>query len=525
MQRFRRVMAVAALAALATGVMATHPASVGAAPPKRQVATSSATGATYTAAYSCAGGQIRFVVQKGATEVVARFRSEPTTGSWLIRRFPSEAGAFQFEPGGNARNDNDDVSVALEDQIDGAATWTPVMQFTVPDCPDYTLGTRSVFTSVTPTRVLDTRPGSAVNYSGPKPGVNAVVQIAASSLPGLPADATAVSVTVTGTEAAGPGFLQAIPTGSADVGASSNVNMPTAGATVANLAVVPLGADRSISVLTSGGAHVIVDVNGYFVAAPVAVAAGRLMTTAQQRMLDTRAESAVAYAGSQPNGSTLTVDLTARASGLPAGANAAVVNITATNSIGAGFVQAAAGGTLVPGTSSVLNLGAAGQTVAGLSIVPLSPTGTIDVFTSYGADLIVDLIGYFTGPTAAVSASGRFVPLSPERVYDTRLDSVLNIGSFWKPTGLAREDNVYLPGMDAVMDAVFVNGTVTENIGPGFVTFGGYNPSKPTSNLNLSGPSTTVANAAIVKTGGLGFNVYTSVRTHALVDLAGYFTK
>jgi hypothetical protein len=63
---------------------------------------------------------------------------------------------------------------------------------------------------------------------------------------GIPAGATAVVANVTATEATAAGFVTIVPTG-APIGQSSNLNVEAAGQTVANLAVVPLAADGSVT--------------------------------------------------------------------------------------------------------------------------------------------------------------------------------------------------------------------------------------------------------------------------------------
>lgn len=525
----RNPLKVLIAAAMTVTAVAAAPApALAAPPPTRIVATSPVTGVTYTATWSCAGGQVKIAgVHTNSTPVTMQFQVQPSaTGTWLTRQI-TRAESFDFSTGGDSRNDNGDDQVVIRDGFTvtpfESIVYGPVLTLTIPDCPDYTVGTRNVFRGITPQRVLDTRPGTAVNHTGPKPGPGGIVRLAPEWFPEMPADATAVSITVTGTEASAPGFLQAFPTGGAEPGSSSNVNLTTAGATVANLAVVPLGADRSVSLLTSGGSHLLVDVNGYFVPAPGAVASGRLQTLAtQKRMLDTRPETAVNHSGAKPNGSTVTVDLTSLSSGLPVGATAAVVNITATATDAPGFVQVDAGGALVPGAASVVNITGAEQTAAAFSIVPLSATGSIDVYSSAGAHLLVDLIGYFTGPTATSALTGRFVPLPPERVHDTRLESMVNIFTFWDAAGV-RTQRVYLAALGQQASAFFVNATVTGNQAPGFLALGASSGVTQTSSLNMPTPNTTAANAAIVK-GSNNFSYFASSASHVIINLAGYFT-
>lgn len=98
---------------------------------------------------------------------------------------------------------------------------------------------------------------------------------------------TAVTLNLTMTDSAGPGYLQALPTGSGVPGASSNVNVTGAGQTSANLATVPVGVDGTITLYDVAGAHLIADLQGYYSAAPTA-AAGRYQPLTPARVLDSR---------------------------------------------------------------------------------------------------------------------------------------------------------------------------------------------------------------------------------------------
>ena len=60
-----------------------------------------------------------------------------------------------------------------------------------------------------------------------------------------------------------------------------------------------------------------------------------------------------------------------------------------------------------------------GSDTANSGIVPVSAGGAIDVYANVATDLIVDVTGTFTEATTAASA-GRFVPVAPTRLLDTR---------------------------------------------------------------------------------------------------------
>jgi hypothetical protein len=418
--------------------------------------------------------------------------------------------------------------------VDGEFNGGPVFMTITPDsCPDYADDQRGAFEPIAPQRVLDTRPNSAVNYSGPKPPAGTSVKIPASVMPDRPAGVLAVSLTVTLVQASRRGFAQVYPAGVATPGGASNVNTPAANVNVANGAVVPVAPDGSLSVFTSGGAHLVVDINGYFVEEPAAVSAGRLATIEPIRVFDTRSDQAVNYSGPKPgSGSTTTVDLTSLESGFPAGATAAVVNITATRTTGSGFVQAAAAGELVVGESSVLNVTGVNQSVAGLVIVPVSPDGEIDIFALRSADLIVDLFGWFTGDDAEVSDSGLFVPLTPERLFDSRRPTSIN------PNTFTSDENGCCSGTDASIglasllgraSAVFLNATAIGRGARGFVRIGGSFQST-FSTVNFPADANR-ANAALVPVPDgarrVGMNSQggrAGTRPALTVDISGFFT-
>jgi hypothetical protein len=174
------------------------------------------------------------------------------------------------------------------------------------------------------------------------------------------------------TAASGPGFVTVWGDGLRPE--TSNLNAAEAGQTIANLVVVPVGADGKVHLFSDAGTHLLVDLTGVFM---TGVTVG-----IPARVLDTRS-------GSKPGpGSTTVVPL-----GLPAGATAAILNVTATRSTAAGFVTVWPSGTQP--SSSNLNIEYADQTVPNLVIVPVGADGSIRIFTDAGTDLLVDVLGRF----------------------------------------------------------------------------------------------------------------------------------
>jgi len=237
-----------------------------------------------------------------------------------------------------------------------------------------------------PTRVLDTRPGSQIGYSGPKPGAGSIVPVQIGGNAGVPVDAAAAIMTITPTEADGPGFVTAFPAGQA-VPLASNVNVEFAGQSIANLAVVPLGANGVINLYNYGGSHLVADVAGYI------VADAGFTSVPPARVLDTRPGSEIGYSGSKPvAGDTVSFQVVGQ-KGVPGtDVQSVILNVTATEATDAGFVTAYPGGELP--TASNLNLERPGQTIANLVIVPVASDGTVSLYTQSGTHLAADVLAW-----------------------------------------------------------------------------------------------------------------------------------
>ncbi|MFF1409580.1 PKD domain-containing protein [Streptomyces sp. NPDC058289] len=229
------------------------------------------------------------------------------------------------------------------------------------------------FSPLAPTRVLDTR-----TTGGALPGAKTrTVKVA--GVNGIPADAKAVALNLTGTGATQPAHVIAYPD-PAKRPATSNLNVQP-GKDKSNQAIVPVGPDGTITLFTnSGSTHLILDAVGYY------GKDGKALFTPviPKRLADTRTTGKVAP------GATTTV------SGLPANALGAVLNITATDTTAPGFLTAYGYGGKLPGASSLNTL--PGLTVPNHVTTPVGTGGKVNIFNSYGGPnhVITDLLGYFT---------------------------------------------------------------------------------------------------------------------------------
>jgi len=201
--------------------------------------------------------------------------------------------------------------------------------------------------------------------------------------------------------------------------------------------------------------------------------------------------------------------------GVPSSASAVVVNVTATNALARGFISVWPTGLPRPLASS-LNVDHANQTIPNLVIVPVGTDGKVSIYSQSGADVIVDITGWYTDSSAPPADDGLFVPVTPTRILDTRPGNAFG-----------NEGNrSVLDGIAAADSAVVLNVTATESTAAGYVTVWPTGEPLPVaSNLNVEHAGQTIPNAAIIGVDASGsFDIHAQSATHMIVDLAGYFT-
>ncbi len=368
--------------------------------------------------------------------------------------------------------------------------------------------TGSEYFAAAPVRLLDTRlDGGPLTADGTRR-----LQVAGTAA--VPTDATAVAINGTATDTTTASFLAVYPTGAA-APTTSHLNWPD-GATVANLAVVAVGQGGSVSFHNAAGSvQLTVDLEGYF--APPGPAGTYFEPLAPRRIADTRPNSGYPGQGTPlgPQGA-LQIHM-AGAGGVPAGAVAAVLEVTATDTTATSYFASYPSGSVWPGTSA-LNW-TRGKTVANRVIVTLGSGGAVDLLNHRGTtDVIVDVTGYFTTSMGGPQAS-LYYPLSPRRLLDTRTGK-----EALSPQETLR---VRLGGVDriaALASAVVLNVTATDTATPGFFTVTPAPGMPLTSDLNWA-RGQTVANAAIAQLGATGqLALYNATGSAAaIIDASGYF--
>lgn len=127
----------------------------------------------------------------------------------------------------------------------------------------------SVFSPITPCRLMDTRPGSTVGPRNAPLGANETYAAQVTGVNGqctIPADATAVVMNVTSVDPTAVGYLTLFPAGAVRPTAS-NLNVRPGQAPTPNLVTVSLSAAGALAVYNAAGTvDVIADIAGYYTA-------------------------------------------------------------------------------------------------------------------------------------------------------------------------------------------------------------------------------------------------------------------
>jgi hypothetical protein len=370
----------------------------------------------------------------------------------------------------------------------------------------------SAYVPVSPYRILDTRVGTGFSRR-----VNAGETFTL-ALTAVPVGASAVVLNVTITAPATGGFVTVYPSGVARPTASS-INVDTAGQTIANLVTVPVGASGTVDVFSQLQTDLVADVQGYYMPAPAGAAEGRFEPVNPTRLLDTR-EPASPRFGALGLVEQITVDIAGLA-GLPTDMVAAALKVTVTESTASGFWTVFPAGTTRP-TASNLNADGAGETIANQVLAPLSG-GQATVFSQSGGHLVIDLVGWFTGPGEQPNDVGLFVPVTPARLLDSREEPLGARPGRNRTAEVAVANRFGVPPTG--VGAVVVNATITEAAGSGFFSLWPARTYRPTaSSLNAMRPGQTIANHVITPVTTAGFSFYTQNGGHLVADIAGWYT-
>jgi hypothetical protein len=384
-----------------------------------------------------------------------------------------------------------------------------------PGVEPFSLPTGScIFEPLDPARLCDTR-------SSPQPRTftrlsSRLIRVPVIGRGGVRIGSRAVVLSITAINRGGPSFVTAYPSGTTRP-VVANLNLGARGDIVSNLVTVPVGRDGSVLIYVDGTAELIVDLAGAYTPVTASARAGRtVLRTSSVRVVDTRLRTKI-----RPDGNLrVLVDKY-----VPADATAVLVNLTVTGSDRAGFFTAYPLGAARRPLAANVNVTGKNQvrSVAAIVKIGTAPSdgkrGFI-VYSSGGANVIVDLAGYITGPDAPLSRVGMFVPRTPERIYDSRRAG--QIGKLWPGW------TVEFPIPSSIRSGaqgVAMNLTTSGTRASGFITvYPAGNPRPLAANLNPTKPRQQIGNHVITRTSTRGIAVYHARGGHVIADLAGYYT-
>ncbi len=348
-------------------------------------------------------------------------------------------------------------------------------------------------------------------------------------------------VSIAGTNFSGRGYTASdLLFGGADVPGSNHYPCPGSSAgcfavdSSSHISVFTPGAAQpgtvDVRVVTAGGVSAPGSADEYAYVAP-----GAYTALTPYRVCDTRARSGTSQCEGKTLGAhgVIPVQISGNG-GVPAGAEAAVVNLTAIDhGSQATYITAFPTGGAVPLASNINLTGGAVQ--ANLATVRLSSGGQMSVFNSVSlTDVIVDIEGYFAAPSA--SGAGAFHSMSPVRVCDTRGDTHTGcagtrdnplVSNTWREVVLSGTRSIPTTGAAA---AVF-NLTATQgseatflSVAPPAMATDKCPSSAPTSNLNPRAGE-ALANRVIVPLGPRqDVCVYNSLGSiDFIIDVNGWF--
>lgn len=261
------------------------------------------------------------------------------------------------------------------------------------DITGYYVGgtTGALYGGVTPKRILDTRYGTGAPKAAVGPG-GTVDLLVRGGTTGVPADATAVTLNLTGVSPSASTFVAAYPKPAAGATTPlvSSLNLAR-GVTAANLVTVKISDDGYVRLFNSAGSvQLLADVAGYY--------GGTSATSTYQALTPTRFLDTRTGLGAAPitTAADSGVDVLFRGTrGLPDVVNGVVLNVTGTGATTTTNVRAFPSGTDKPVVSN-LNL-VARDTRANAVVATPGSNGRVRVYNAAGnVNLIADLAGYFT---------------------------------------------------------------------------------------------------------------------------------
>ena len=378
------------------------------------------------------------------------------------------------------------------------------------------------FVPVAPCRVIDTRLSDPTFGGGPYAAgevrtyaIRNSATVGCNSVPVPPsADVQAYSLNVTVVPHGALQFLTVYPGGTTRPGVSTLNSYD--GRVKANAAIVPANtgdANRSISIYANNPTDVIVDINGYYVpeANTNSLAYYPLPPC---RAVDTRAGTGLLGQGQFLQGGAQQDYSLTNVCSLPSTAQAYALNYTAIPHHGRlAFLTTWPTGITRPGVSTLNS--STGVVTANAAIVPVGNNGSVSVYGTDDADLIIDVAGYYAAPSLDGLA---LYNVSPCRAFDSR-----NVGSGAPVSGVTSENVAGGCNVPATAQSYVLNATVIPHGGLSYITAWALGSAQPVQSVLNARDGAVTSNLAVVPTVNGSVSTFVSSSTGLILDLSAYF--
>ncbi len=275
------------------------------------------------------------------------------------------------------------------------------------------------FTSATPQRLVDTRTGTGSPVARIASGSTLIIQVAdidaetAAGMPtAVPGNVTAVALNVTVVKPSSSGFLTVWPC-DIDRPLASNVNY-SSGDIVANGVVAPVSGEGTVCVYSLRETDVVIDLAGWF-------PGDSFTRVTPTRLVDTR-DGTGGRTGHLTSTDLIEVPIRgvnfsfgSQTLQVPESATAAALNVTVVSPERAGFSTVWPCGVDRPLASNLNFIN--GDVVANNVIAPIGSDGSVCLYSSQSAHMVVDISGWFVA-----DPGNDFVATTPSRSIDTRTE-------------------------------------------------------------------------------------------------------
>ncbi len=385
------------------------------------------------------------------------------------------------------------------------------------------------FVPMTPCRVMETR--AQYNFEGRtgvfgppflSAGQTRTLTMSNSNVCQIPADARAYVLNVTLIPRGGVDFATLWPGGESRPNFWS-IRSPD-GQIVANQAIVKSG-NGAIQVYVSNDADILIDISGYFADPLVGGTNLVYYPLTPCRVIETRIDYRTPPGPFGPptmaKGQTRSFQFPATPyCQVPAGATAYSATLTVVPPQPLPFMTLWPAGGSQPNVSSINSF--VGRILANNVIVPASANGSIDVYAFDRTDFIVDINGYF----APDNGQGLYYfPVTQCRANDSTVTGGIYADNTTRTVTVPGSGNC--TGIPATAKGYVVNVTAMPGGSPmPFITVYPTGQARPNASVLNAFEGQTVTNATIVPAGTNGaIDVYAYRRTHAVVEISGYFGR